>query len=298
MFIDRKPDFFVLGTKVWFDKIKDGKKVVEVRHNTNKYGSIKTGDIVLFRGPNDTDKVRTKVTGVRKYATVKLPGTNTYKVANPISKLLSTETVKDVFPGMKKEEAVGELERWGELPEEGLTAIRFRVLEDKPRKPKREHGKKEHGKKEHGKKEHGKSTLDSTGEPKEKKHASVKDDLRKHVAKHKTAIKDLAVKLTDINDVIENEEEAAVTAAGEYFGGGKKKSTKKSTTKKSTTKKSATKKSATKKPSTKKSTTKKSATKKPSIKKSSTSKSVTKLAHNIKVLKRSVNASIDDYFNQ
>jgi ASC-1-like (ASCH) protein len=257
--------------KVWFDKIKAGKKTIEVRRNTGKFATVETGNIILFRGLEPTDKVRAKVTGVRKYAKTKLKDSNSVKTDDPVGKLLSSETISAVFPGMKKDEGRGELERWGDIPDEGLIAIKFRILEDRPPKDRKP---KVHS-----------------------KHSPSDQDVGKIME---------AALLKQQNEPVPNadepagdaNEESSASGAGGFFGGGfydDKEGSGKPKKKKSA--KKPAKKSAAKKPA-------KKSTKKPAKKKSTVKKSVDKIKARIKAATKVMSktkktaSDLNSYFNQ
>jgi ASC-1-like (ASCH) protein len=106
--------FYPLSVKKWFDKIKAGKKTVEIRPNVGKYANFKRDDMILFLGLNPDDKIKCRIISVAPYTTYE--------------ELIDKEKVSKVFPGMKKDEAIDEISRVFPLPPTGLLAFRL----DKP----------------------------------------------------------------------------------------------------------------------------------------------------------------------
>lgn len=80
----------------WFSLIKQGVKPVEGRKGTPTWSSIKIGDLIIFRDPDDHKKTfEAKVTGINKY----LKSVDSQD--DPLDQYLKGETLEKALPGVK-----------------------------------------------------------------------------------------------------------------------------------------------------------------------------------------------------
>jgi ASC-1-like (ASCH) protein len=99
----------------WYTLIKQKKKPVEGRKGTQTWASIKIGDVVIFRDPENKEKTfKADVTGV-----------NIYVGPDALDQYLKVETLERALPGIKtleegraiylKWSKVKEIEKYGML---------------------------------------------------------------------------------------------------------------------------------------------------------------------------------------
>jgi ASC-1-like (ASCH) protein len=89
----------------WFSLVKEGKKPVEGRKNSETWSELKVGDTLIFRCKEKT--FPTTITGI-----------NLYTGEDPLKEFLETETLSRALPGKKTlEEGAAVYLQWSKLDE-------------------------------------------------------------------------------------------------------------------------------------------------------------------------------------